>query len=90
MGGIPNHTFSIKKDRELSSLEVKINSIRRRFSNSGTRNVHRSQEGEVETTLVSASRSYLMRRSRRRANLVPGILESLLEDGEVWKQVRGG
>ena len=85
MGGIPNHTFSIKKDRELSSLEVRINSVRRHFSNSGARNGRRSQEGEVETNLVSVSSSHLMMQRRRRANLVSGMLESLFKNGEVWE-----
>jgi hypothetical protein len=34
---IPNHRFSREKDREVSSFESALDSIRRRISNSGTR-----------------------------------------------------
>jgi len=86
MGRIPNHTFSIKENRELSSLEVKINSFKRHFSNSGARSVHRSQGGEVETNLKSVSRSHSTISSRRHADQVLGILESLLKNGTKEQQ----
>jgi chromosome segregation ATPase len=89
MGGIPNHTFSKQKGRELSPLEVRLDSVRRRLSTSGNRNGRQDQDGEAEKNLVSASHSDSMIRGGKPLTSNPDSQRAFSKMVKYGKHVEG-